>query len=135
VIFFGEETLRMRLSGSGPPESRSVFATAENKAALRRWAATIAMQPGRWPEEALEFAFSLRPDCIFLLTDGEMSQRVVPMIEQHNIVDTLLDGPKPRSIIHTVGFHSREGESQLRQIARTNGGRYRYVPPNGSGRR
>ncbi len=129
VIFFGEQTLRMRLDDPTSSPSRSVYATEANKAALRRWAMTIEMQPGKWPEEALEFAFELRPDSIFLLTDGQMSQRVVPLIREGNIVETLLDGPKPRSRIHTIGFHNREGEAQLRAIAKENGGSYRFVAP------
>lgn len=129
VIFFGEQTLRMRMDDPTSSPSRSVYATQANKAALRRWAMTIEMQPGKWPEEALEFAFELRPDSIFLLTDGQMSQRVVPLIREGNIVETLLDGPKPRSRIHTIGFHNREGEAQLQAIAKANGGSYRFVPP------
>ena len=125
----------MRIDDPQTPASRSVYATDENKAALRRWVMGISMQPGKWPEEALEFAFTLRPDCIYLLTDGEMSQRVVPLIQRENIVETLLDGPKPRSIIHTVGFLSRAGEAQLKQIANSNGGQYRYVAPTRSGPR
>jgi hypothetical protein len=129
VIFFGEQTLRMRLDDPTSSPSRSVYATEANKAALRRWAMTIEMQPGKWPEEALQFAFELRPDSIFLLTDGQMSQRVMPLIREGNIVETLLDGPKPRSRIHTLGFHNREGEAQLQAIAKENGGSYRFVPP------
>ena len=135
VVFFGEKTLRMCLEKPNEPAPRSVYATAENKAALRRWAMTITMQPGRWPEEALQWAFELRPDCIFLLTDGEMSQRVLPLVREGNIVDTLIDGPKPRSIIHTVGFHNQSGEAQLKTIAKENGGSYRFVPATGNARR
>lgn len=129
VIFFGEEMLRMRISDPHEPEPRSVHATAENKAALERWAMGITMQPGRWPEKPLEFAFQLRPDVIFLLTDGEMSQKVEPMIRKHNLVESLFDGPRPRSIIHTIGFYSRDGAEQMRKIALANGGTYRFVPP------
>jgi hypothetical protein len=129
VVFFGKETLRMRLGDSDQPPPRAVYATDENKAALQRWAMTLSMQAGRWPEEALEIAFELRPDCIFLLTDGAMPDYVPEMVERNNIVETLLDGPKPRSIIHTIGFHNPEGEAILRKIAKQNGGQYHFVPP------
>ncbi|WP_164103646.1 vWA domain-containing protein [Candidatus Laterigemmans baculatus] len=129
VIFFGEEVLRMRLADPATPEPRSVYATAANKAALRRWVMGTSMQPGRWPEKALEFAFELRPDVIFLLTDGEMSQRAEPLIREHNLVENLFDGPHPRSTIHTIGFYSREGAEQMQTIARVNGGTYHFVPP------
>lgn len=135
VIFFGEETMRMRLGNASGPEPRSVYATDENKLALRRWAATISMQPGRWPEDGLEFAFTLRPDCIFLLTDGAMPEYVPEMIGRNNIVETLLDGPKPRSIIHTIGFHNPTGEAILSKIAKENSGTYHFVPANANSRR
>lgn len=135
VVFFGEETLKMRLGNAAEPEPRSVYATEENKRALRRWASTLSMQPGRWPKEALTFAFKLRPDCIFLLTDGAMPDYVPEMVRSNNIVETLLDGPKPRSIIHTIGFHNPEGEAILSKIAKENGGTYHFVPPNANSRR
>jgi hypothetical protein len=135
VIFFGEETWRMKLANPAAPEDRSVYATAENKAALRRWAMTLKMQPGKWPKEALEFSFTLRPDCVFLLTDGAMPDYVADMVAEKNIVETLLDGPKPRSIFHTIGFHNPEGEKILSKIAKDNGGTYHFVPANASFRR
>ncbi len=128
VVFFGEQTLKMQLDSTQPPSSQSVYATDENKAALRRWALGLTMQPGKWPEEALEFAFELRPDCIFLLTDGAMPNYVGNVIKEANTMDTLFYGPKPRSIIHTIGFHNSEGEAQLRSIAESNGGTYHFVP-------
>lgn len=128
VVFFGEQTLKMQLDPTQPPSEQSVYATDENKAALRHWALGLTMQSGKWPEEALEFAFELRPDCIFLLTDGAMPNYVGNFIKEANTMDTLFYGPKPRSIIHTIGFHNSEGEAQLRSIAESNGGTYHFVP-------
>lgn len=135
VIFFGEETWTMPFGEQAGGMQRLVSATSENKESLRRWALSLQMQPGAWPREALQVAFKLRPDCIFLLTDGAMSENVIPLIKRENIVDTLFDGPKPRSIIHTIGFHNSEGEARLREIATLSGGAYRFVPPTGTVRR
>jgi hypothetical protein len=128
VIFFGEQTLPMRLGPGGDAPSHSVYATAENKQSLRSWAMSLGMQSGKWPEEALERAFELRPDCIFLLTDGAMPARVESFIAERNIVDNFIDGPQPRSIVHTIGFHNESGAAQLRSIAAVNGGTYHFVP-------
>ena len=135
VIFFAEQTRAMRLEDPQADEPRSVYATAENKAALRRWAMTVTPHKGAWPREALEKAFELRPDCIFLLTDGEMPERVLTLIEERNMVQTLFEGPKPRSIIHTIGFYSPSGEARLREIARISGGTYRFIAPRGIAKR
>ncbi len=135
VMFFGEETWKMPIGDQGDGSPRLVSASRESKEALRRWALSLQMQPGAWPREALQVAFKLRPDCIFLLTDGAMSENVIPLVRQENIVTTLFDGPKPRSIIHTIGFHNPEGEARLREIANLSGGAYRFVPPTRSVRR
>lgn len=131
VIFFGEQTLPMQLGPGGDTPSHSVYATAENKLSLRSWAMSLGMQSGKWPEEALELAFELRPDCIFLLTDGAMPARVESFIAERNLIDNLFDGPQPRSIVHTIGFHNESGGAQLRSIAAANGGTYHFVPARG----
>ncbi|PAY20168.1 hypothetical protein CKO51_06930 [Rhodopirellula sp. SM50] len=131
VIFFDAEPDYMRLSSPDEDEPRSVYATAENKQKLQRWAMTIKMDRGRAPYDALPFALELNPDVIFLLSDGEFPQRIEDMLGEINRIDNLFGDDGPISIVHTIGYHSREGESRMRRIAKQNGGQYRYVPkPN-----
>lgn len=135
VVFFDEEPDYMRLSDPQRDEPHSVFATPENKQRLARWAMTIRMDRGRAPYEPLRFALSLRPDVIFMLSDGEFPQRIEEQLRQENRLENLFGDTGPISIIHTIGYHSREGEARMRRIAEENGGQYRYVPKPGSGRR
>ena len=128
VIFFDAEPDSMRLSSPDRDEPRSVFATPENKLALGRWAMKISMDRGRAPYDALPFALDLAPDVIFLLSDGEFPQRIEDLLKQANRVDNVFGDNDPISIIHTIGYHSREGESRMRRIAEQNGGQYRHVP-------
>ncbi|MCS7466481.1 VWA domain-containing protein [Stieleria sp. ICT_E10.1] len=131
VIFFDAEPDYMRLSSPDEDEPRSVYATAENKQRLQRWAMTIKMDRGRAPYDALPFALELNPDVIFLLSDGEFPQRIEDLLGEINRIDNLFGDDGPISIVHTIGYHSREGESRMRRIAKQNGGQYRYVPkPN-----
>ena len=131
VIFFDAEPDYMRLSSADEDEPRSVYATAENKQKLQRWAMTIKMDRGRAPYDALPFALELNPDVIFLLSDGEFPQRIEDLLGEINRIDNLFGDDGPISIVHTIGYHSREGESRMRRIAKQNGGQYRYVPqPN-----
>jgi hypothetical protein len=128
VVFFDEEPDYMRISDPGIDEPRSVYATPQNKAALTRWAMTISKDKGRAPYEPIEFALKLRADVIFLLSDGEFPQGIEDLLKETNKVDNLFDEDGPISIVHTIAYHSQEGETRMRRIANQNKGQFRYVP-------
>lgn len=128
VIFFDANPDFMRLTSSSVDEPRSVEATAENKLALRRWAMQIQQDRGKNPYEVLEFALTLKPDVIFLLSDGEFTQRVEDLLHEKNRIKNLFGDNGPMCIVHTIAYYSEEGESRMRRIAEKNGGQYRYVP-------
>jgi len=128
VIFFDAESDYMRLASPDQDESRSAYATPANKQALKHWAMTIKMDRGRAPYDAIPFALDLKPDVIFLLSDGEFPQKIEDLLGDINRVDNLFGDDGPISIVHTIGYYSREGESRMRRIAKQNGGQYRYVP-------
>lgn len=128
VIFFDAEPDSMRLSSPERDEPRSVLATPENKRRLRQWALQISINRGRAPYEPLRFALELRPDVIFLLSDGEFPQGIEELLQEQNREDNLFGDRGPISIVHTIGYHNREGETRMRRIATQNGGQYRHVP-------
>jgi len=128
VVFFDAQSDYMRLSDPNVDEPRSVKATRENKVALQQWAMRIRMDRGRAPYEPLRFALKLKPDVIFLLSDGEFPQGIEDMLKEENRVVNLFGDDDRISIIHTIGYHSKEGESRMRRIAEQHGGMYRYVP-------
>lgn len=127
VIFYATTLEQMRLGSSGTPERFAVPATERNKAALRRWAMTVSLERGAPPDDALEVALELAPDVIFLLTDGEFPERIEALLDQKNRRESLFGDEGPRSIIHTIGFYSRDGEMRLKRIAEKNGGRYTHI--------
>jgi hypothetical protein len=127
VVFFDSQSDNMRLRDPNRDEPRSARATPENCAALRRWAMRIEMDRGRAPYEAIRFALQLRPDVIFLLSDGEFPQGIEDLLREENNVENLFGDSRPISIVHTIGYHSREGESRMRRIAEQNRGQYKYV--------
>ena len=128
VIFFGADPDFMRLANSSVDEPRSVEATPENKLALKRWAMQIGQDRGKNPYEVLEFALTLRPDVIFLLSDGEFPQRIEDLLQEKNRIENLFGDNGPMCIVHTIAYYSKEGEVRMRRIAEKNGGQYRYVP-------
>jgi len=128
VVFFDAECDYMRISDPTEDEARSVHATPENKRRLKSWAMKISMDRGRAPYEPLEFALELRPDVIFLLSDGEFPQGIEELLAEQNKVNNLFGDEHPISIVHTIGYHSREGEERMRRIAAANQGQYRHIP-------
>ncbi len=128
VIFFDANPDFMRLASSTVDEPRSVEATPQSKLALKRWAMQIKQDRGKNPYEVLEFALTLKPDVIFLLSDGEFPQRIEELLQQKNRTNNLFGDDGPMCIVHTIGYHSEEGETRMRRIAEKNGGQYRYVP-------
>lgn len=128
VVFFDANSDYMRLSNANQDEPRSVFATTENKAALKRWAMRITEDRGKAPYDPLRFALNLRPDVIFLLSDGEFPQGIEDLLKEENKVTNLFGESNPISIVHTIAYHSEVGESRMQRIAKQNQGQYRYVP-------
>ncbi|QDV63454.1 vWA domain-containing protein [Crateriforma conspicua] len=128
VVFFDAESDYMRLSDANRDEPRSVLATPENKEKLRQWAMRIKIDKGRAPYDALRFALGLKPDVIFLLSDGEFPQGIVELLDEENRVENLFGDANPISIVHTISYHNREGETRMRLIAKKNQGQFRYVP-------
>ncbi|MCH7726065.1 MAG: VWA domain-containing protein [Planctomycetes bacterium] len=105
----------------------SMNATAENFTRLRRWMRNIEFGQATSPQRSVEFAMVLKPDAVFLLTDGEFRDKTMEVLRDDN--HTLLDNGKTklRTIIHTIGFQSRASQELLMKIAEENGGSYRFV--------
>jgi hypothetical protein len=77
--------------------------------------------PNGWtnPDSAIRRGLDLKPDAIFLLTDGEFNQGgALSVIRRH----------KFRTAIHTVAFASPAGAPMLQEIAARTGGTFRFVP-------
>jgi hypothetical protein len=134
VVFFDEEPDYMRLMDPNVNDSASVMATPQNKQRLRKWAMTVEMNKGKAPYEVLPFALSLRPDVIFLLSDGEFPSAIEEILREQNRQENLFGESGPISIVHTIRYHGREGqegqnaEATMVKIAKENGGQYRHVP-------
>ena len=134
VVFFDEEPDYMRISDPRVDESASVMATAENKRRLRTWAMNVEMNKGKAPYEILPFALLLRPDVIFLPSDGEFPVKIEEILREKNRQENLFGESGPISIVHTIRYHGIEGdtgrkaEETMIKIAKENGGQYRHVP-------
>ncbi len=113
VIFFN----------SGPPlenpPRRLVSAIQAQKMAFFAFLGDIFPEGSTNPEPAMRRALALKPDLIYFLTDGEFAPTLVEQLKKWN---------KDQKVrIYTIAFLRRNGEDLLRQIARQNGGEFRFV--------
>jgi hypothetical protein len=117
---------------SGPcvemPTRRLVNATERNKAFAYEFVDGIIAQGETDPSDALRRAFAVRPEVIYLLTDGEFDKAMVDLLKRLN--------RDQKIIVHTIGFwswRSRQdsdppsGEEVMKIMADQNGGNYKAI--------
>ncbi len=123
VIFFDDQPLYY------PPFHPDACPTAEpttnaNKIRFASWAASISMGDGAPPDVALNYALKLKPDVIFLLSDGAFSPQILDRLAEKNRLDNAFGDSRPISIINTIGYGRADQFETLRQMAVRNGGRF-----------
>ena len=129
-----EKEFHVLFYSSGPcvemPMRRLVDATGRNKQFAYEFVDGIIAQGETDPSDALRRAFAVRPEVIYLLTDGEFDRAIVGLVRGLNA------GGRVR--VHTIGFlYTRPGtsaEGVLKQIAAENGGNYKFVSERDLGR-
>lgn len=126
VIFFDVDTHPM--FNQKRPERDLLPVTSGNQRKLMRWLPSIKLGPDTRPLNAMQLALKMKPDAIFLLSDGEFNDGTRDyLLGENQKVDD--DGKRSAKIpVHTVGFHSLAAEASLKPIAAENGGGYRFVP-------
>lgn len=117
VFFFNDRTFPLF---EPKPAKGMIPATKSNKERASRWIALRRAESTTNPNYALQQALEMRPEVIFLLTDGELDEpeAVRQMIRNHN---------KSNVVIHTIAFENEEGGLTLETIAKENNGIYRFV--------
>ena len=120
----GEDTeFHVIFYSSGPPVEmptrRLVAATERNKQLAFEFIDGIIPQGETDPSKALDRAFAVGPELIFLLTDGEFDRAIIDLVKRSNV------GTKVT--VHTIGFLYRTGEAVLKEIAEQNNGNYKFV--------
>ena len=105
------------------PTRRLVAATERNKQLAFDFIDGIVSQGGTDPSQAIDRALAVRPELVFLLTDGEFDRGVINLVSRRNA--------GVGASICTIGFlYTRpgtDGESVLKVIAGQNGGTYKFV--------
>jgi hypothetical protein len=108
VIFYNDRPLAMP---GGIPQS----ADLDGKVLFSHWLDLIGADGPTDPRGALQQAISLRPDAVFLLSDGEFP----------DATDLAIPKLNPRKVpIHCIDLSGGAAATQLRRIARDSGGQY-----------
>jgi len=137
VIFFDANAERMILDPNpdfpAEPAPLPAPATGANILKVERWIGTVQNELKTNPYDAVKFAMDLSPDAIFLLTDGQFTDKgkTVRYLARENFTTDDLGQRQVKVVFHTIGFYSRDGEDVLKEIARKYQGTYQFVaPPN-----
>ena len=114
IIFFNDGTDAMPVSAMLP-------ATPENVNGISAWVNSQEPYGRTRPSEALVQAFEQEPDVVWLLSDGEFSQRVHQLVQDMN--------PSRTVRINTLGFGTDwyYGSRSLRQMAAEYGGSFTLI--------
>ncbi|MCE9547331.1 MAG: hypothetical protein K8T25_17805 [Planctomycetia bacterium] len=113
-----------KLIDMGGGSGRLIFATPENKAAVHPLVAAIPIRDGTEHESALLMALKMRPDVIYLMTDGDR-----PQLDKRQL-DRIARINGAAAVIHTIqiGLGKPAGDSDwMEKLARENGGQYKFV--------
>jgi hypothetical protein len=95
-------------------------ASSANKGRVRKWINEFSPPGGGTdPGPALLRSLRLKPDAIYLLSDGEFTPKVADQVRSQNTGQVA---------IHTISFMTRQAELLLQTIAKENHGTYRFVP-------
>ncbi len=88
---------------------------------LRTWIRALPLEPSTQPADAVRMALAMKPDAIYLLSDGELADNTVEVLRTLNRDRLTGDVVVP---VHTISLYSQQGQATLRVIAQENNGRY-----------
>jgi len=113
--------------GKLPPTGKFLHPTKDNIYRLNQWVGSIVHGSNTLPASSLGIAMELKPDAIFLLSDGEIRDNTVGDLRIYNH-ETNENGESTTLIpIHTVLLHSNVGFLTLKLIADENAGVFTRV--------
>lgn len=102
-------------------------ATDENKALFREWLLTARLGYETRPFLSVVNAIGLRPDAVYLLSDGDFKDPTADFLKRNNRPFDDQGNPLHQVAVHTIVFHSREGLATMGRIARENGGKMLFI--------
>ena len=116
VIFFSDAAYPLFYP---QPAKGMIPATPDNKRRLEYWLMTVERCLRTKGREAMQLAFAMRPDAIYVLGDGAFTD---------NTVDLLMATPPTSITVHALGFRmQKKAEQGFRNIAAKFKGKFTEV--------
>jgi len=107
-----------------PPNNKYLKNEPQTLRLVQNWIAGFRPGGTTLPSRALQMAITMKPDAIFLLSDGELRDDSIWMLR--NVNRDLLTG-EARIPIHTILLMSAYGHFTLETIAHENRGEFRSI--------
>lgn len=108
--------------GQFPPNSKFLHPNAGNIDRVNRWVGTISHGGSTLPASSIGIALRMKPDAIFLLSDGEIQDTTLQELRLHNRQKNSKGSFEAIIPIHTVSLFSMAGFRTLQAIADENDG-------------
>ena len=110
-------------------EMKLVPSTSRERRKALRWLSRNRPDSWTFCAEALQKALALRPDAVFLLSDGEFNDRndVFIVLDEMNDRARLQRLNRRQTPVHTVALGSHMGKQTMQQIAAENSGVFKLV--------
>jgi hypothetical protein len=118
----GFDSTAKPMFGQFPPNSKFLHPTESNIDRLNRWVGTILHGGSTLPASSIGIALRMKPDAIFLLSDGEIQDTTIQDLRVYNRRMNSKGDPEAIVPIHTVLLHSMAGLMTLQTIADENDG-------------
>ena len=118
----GFDSTAKPMFGQFPPNSKFLHPTEGNIDRLNRWVGTILHGGSTLPASSIGIALRMKPDAIFLLSDGEIQDTTIQDLRVYNRRMNSKGTPEAIIPIHTVLLHSMAGLMTLQTIADENDG-------------
>ncbi len=113
--------------GTLPPKGTFLTAEKKNVEKLKNWVRAIMHGGATLPASSVGIAIRMKPDAIFLLSDGEINDSTVRDLRLYNRI-VGKDGEEHVAVpIHTILLHSDLGYETLKTIAEENDGTFTPV--------
>lgn len=122
VFFFNDRTFPLF---DPKPAKGMLSANKNNKQRASAWIRNRKPDSTTNPTLALREALEMRPDVIFLLTDGELNDGVNDISLE--VRQMLRNQNKSKVVIHTIAFENEEASATLEAIAKEHNGTFRFV--------
>ncbi len=122
IFFFNDRTIPMF---DPKPAKGMIAANKNNKQRASAWVRKHEPKSLTNPTLALRQALEMKPEVIFLLTDGELDDGVNDISAA--VRQMIRDNNKSNVIIHTIAFENEDATTTLEAIAKENNGTFRLV--------